>query len=76
MRSRFEIQDINWLAVLLISAFVFIFGFTFFDKWIALLLAGISVVGVAFVTGRFRDGRVTKIVDVTPQKDKDIVVRR
>ena len=76
MRGRgFEIEYINWLAVVLISAFFFIFGFTFFNEWIATLFMVVSILTVSFVTGRYKPGRVTKVIDITP-KETEIVVRK
>jgi len=72
MRSTFEIENINWMAVVLISAIMFIGGFTFFDEWMATLFAAISILAVSYVTGRSR-GRVSKIIDVRSQ---EIVVGR
>jgi len=73
MKSTFEIENINWLAVVMITAFVFIFGFVFFNEWVGLGLVVISILGVSFVTGRSKP-RVTRIINITP-KERDIVMR-
>lgn len=49
--GKFEIENIRWPLVWLVAAFSFIFGFTFFDKWVGLVLVIISLFVASFITG-------------------------
>lgn len=74
MKSTFEVENVNWLAVVLISAFFFIFGFVFWNEWMGIVLILMSVCATAFVTGRSR-GRARIIIDM-PQKEPEIIERK
>ena len=74
MKSTFEIENVNWLAVVLISAFVFIFGFVFWNEWMGVGMVIVSICATAFVTGRSR-GRARIIIDM-PKREPVIIERK